>query len=83
VNRIYNVNIFTDIAWYFAGGVFGGDKDQLFEFAEKMKIGCLNIINQKQTLMWEVNIWYLIYLGNQELFDCYTCDHNDSILSNY
>lgn len=83
VNRIYNINIYTDIAWYFAGGVFGGDKEQLLVFAEQMKIHCLKIINEKQTLMLEVNIWYLIYLENNELFDCYQCDHNDSIISNY
>jgi hypothetical protein len=83
VNRIYNINIYTDIAWYFAGGVFGGDKDQLVLFAEKMKIYCLNIIAEKQTLMLEVNVWYLIYLENKELFDCYQCDHNDTIINNY
>ena len=83
VNRIYNINIFTDITWYFAGGVFGGDKDYILLFVEKMKSYCLTIINVKQTLMWEVNVWYLIYQENQELFDCYQCDHNDSILDNY
>ena len=83
VNRIYKVDIYTDIAWYFAGTVFGGDKDQLIIFAEKMKNHCLKIINEKQTLMWEVNIWYLIYLENKEMFDCYPCDHNDSIINNY
>lgn len=83
VNHIYNLNLYTDIAWYFAGGVLGGDKEQLLSFAEKMKNGCLKIINEKQTLVWEVNIWYLIYRENKELFDCYTCDHNDSILNNY
>jgi hypothetical protein len=83
VNRDYNINIYTDIAWYFAGGVFGGDKEQLLLFAEKMKIYCLKIIAEKQTIMLEVNVWYLIYLENKELFDCYQCDHNDSIISNY
>lgn len=83
VNNIYNVNIYTNIAWYFAGGVFGGNKDKLLMFAEKMKTHCLQIVTEMKTIMWEVNIWYLIFKENQELFDCYQCDHNDSIINCY
>jgi hypothetical protein len=83
VNNFYNINIYENVAWYFAGGVFGGDKDLLLVFSEKIKTQCLKIITEHQTLMWEVNIWYLIYQENQELFDCYACNHNDSILDNY
>jgi len=82
-NIIYNVDIYKNIAWYFAGGVFGGNKDFLLEFANKTKEMCINIIEQKNTIMWEVNIWYLVYLKNCELFDYYTCDHNSSIIDNY
>ena len=83
VNNIYNINIYTQIAWYFAGGVFGGDKDALLAFSEKMKTKCIQIITDKQTLMWETNIWYLIFKENPWLFSCYQCDHNDSIIYNY
>jgi len=83
LNRNYNNNAYKDVMWYFAGSVFGGDKSKLLIFAEKMKSICLQIIAEKQTLMWEVNIWYLIYQENKELFDCYQCNHNDSILDNY
>jgi hypothetical protein len=83
VNNFYNINIYKNIVWYFAGSVFGGDKDALLIFAEKMKTHCMQIITEHQTLMWEVNIWYLIFKENQELFDCYQCDHNDSIITNY
>jgi hypothetical protein len=83
INYLHNINIYEDVAWYFAGGVFGGNKDYVLLFVEKMKTQCLKIINEKQTLMWEVNVWYLIYQENKELFDCYMCDHNDSIIDNY
>lgn len=83
LNNIYNINIYTEIAWYFAGGVFGGDKDALLVFSEKMKTQCIKIITENQTIMWETNIWYLIFKENQELFSCYQCGHNDSIIDNY
>jgi hypothetical protein len=78
-----NKNIYQEILWYFAGGVFGGSKEKILIFADLMKEKCLQIIYEKQTLMWEVNIWYLIYLENKELFDCYYCDHNNTIIANY
>lgn len=79
----YNVNIYKDITWYFAGGVFGGNKDKLLMFTDLMKEKCLQIISQEKTIMWEVNIWFLIYLYNKELFETYQCDHNDTIITNY
>ena len=33
----YDIDIYKQIAWYFAGGVVGGDKEQLLIFSEKMK----------------------------------------------
>ena len=79
----YNIDVYKNVAWYFAGGVFGGNKNILLQFAELMKTKCIEIITTKKTIMWEVNIWYLIYLENKELFDAYYCDHNDSIIDNY
>ena len=75
--------MYTNVAWYFAGSVFGGDKSKLLAFAEKMKTQCMKIITERQTLIWEVNIWHLIYNESPELFDCYQCDHNDSVIENY
>ena len=83
LNRSYDINLYTDIAWYFAGGVFGGEKTALKLFSKKMKEMCLRIIRERGTLMWEVNVWYLIYKENPTLFDCYYCDHNDSLIDNY
>jgi len=79
----YNIDIEKDIAWYFAGGVFGGNNNSLLLFANKMKEKCIDIITKKRSIMWEVNIWYLIYLHNKSLFNNYNCDHNSSILDNY
>ena len=83
IDITYCIDIYKNIAWYFAGGVFGGNKTQLLLFSEKMKNKCIEIITTKNTLMWEVNMWYLVYLDNKELFDTYFCDHNNSIIDNY
>jgi len=48
-----------------------------------MKTKCNDIIKNKKTIMWEVNIWYLIYLDNPDLFDRYFANHNSSILIKY
>jgi hypothetical protein len=83
INDIHNIDIYKNIMWYFAGGVFGGDINSLLIFAEKNKNMCVKIISEKNTIMWEVNVWYLIYKENPELFDCYYCDHNSSLINNY
>ena len=48
-----------------------------------MKEKCIKIIKSRNSIMWEVNIWYLIYLENKELFQPYLCDHNNTIIDNY
>lgn len=83
LNINYSGDIYTNIVWFFAGSIFGGHKDYLLIFSDKMKEKCIKIINDKKTLMWEVNIWYLIYKENNDLFDCYKCDHNESLVCNY
>lgn len=79
----YSNNIYTDMCWYFGGSVFGGNKQALLDFAKIMKDTCLDIIHTKHTLMWEVNLWYLIYKQHKPLFTIYSCNHNVSILDNY
>ena len=79
----YSNNIYTDMCWYFGGSVFGGNKQALLDFAEIMKATCLDIIHTKHTLMWEVNLWYLIYKQHKHLFTIYSCNHNVSILDNF
>lgn len=83
LNINYSSNIMKEINWYFAGGVFGGDKNKLIEFANIMKQTTLDFIKENNYLVWEVNLWYMIYKRHKELFDPYACDHNNSIVNNY
>ena len=76
-------NRFNYINWYFLGGVFGGNVNYLLRFADLMKEKCISLIEKNKTICWEVNLWYLIYQENKELFDAYYADHNPSILLNY
>ena len=78
-----NYDLYQTIVWYFGGGVFGGDAGSLKKFAILMKDKCIQIIQNKHTIMWEVNIWYMIYKENKELFDVYKCDHDKTMLLNY
>jgi hypothetical protein len=83
LNAHYHSNPYKAILWYFAGGVFGGNKDKLLLFADLMKTKCLQIIETEHTLMWEVNVWYFIYNENKEIFDAYYGNHNHTIIDNY
>lgn len=79
----YDINLYRQITWWFAGGVFGGNKNSLLLFSDKMREKCLSIIKNHKILFWEVNIWYLIYIENKELFNPYYCSHDCSIIDNY
>jgi hypothetical protein len=76
-------DIYKDVTWYFAGGVFGGSKEKILWFAYKTKEMCLRVIEEKKTLLWEVNIWYLIYLENPDLITPYYCGHDPSIIIHF
>lgn len=77
------INLHTQIAWYFAGGIFGGDKESLLKFSKLMKKEVLEFIKNNNHLLWEVNLWYFVYQNNKDLFQPYLCDHNNSIINNY
>ena len=79
----YDKNIYREISWYFAGSIFGGNKESLVEFAKIMKATCIHLMETKKHIMWEVNVWYLIFQKYKTLFDPYHADHNLSILDNY
>lgn len=78
-----HTDIYNNIAWFFAGSLFGGDQESLLVFADKMREKCVELIEQKKHLMWEINVWYLIYQKIPSLFSYYECGHNTSILLNY
>ena len=79
----YNVNIYKEISWYFAGSMFGGNSKSLITFANTTKDTCLKLIKEKKQLMWEINIWYIIYRMDRWKFCYYFAGHNNSILDNY
>jgi hypothetical protein len=76
-------DIYKNVEWYFAGGVFGGSSQKLLLFAEKCREKVKEVIRDKKSLMWEVNIWYLVFMENKELFNFYSSDHNNTIITNY
>ena len=83
LNYKYNIDLYKNISWYFAGSIFGGKADKLIEFANLMRNKCIEIIKDKKSIMWEVNVWYLIYKDNLSLFDSYICNHDVSIINKY
>ena len=80
---IIQQNIYTKIAWIFAGGVFGGDVESLLRFDKLSRETCLQVIKEKESLMWEVNIWYIVYLKNKDLFSEYYGTHDMTLICNY
>lgn len=78
-----NKDISRNIIWFFLGGIFGGNKDTLLQFADIMKNKCVTIMKTNKTIFWEVNIWYLIHSEFPDLFFGYRADHNLSMLQNY
>lgn len=79
----FNMNIKRNVLWFFTGSLFGGDYKTLINFAEKMKIKCLEMVEIDNTLVWEVNIWVQIYQENADLFDLYFGEHAPNVLENY
>ena len=79
----YRLDIYREIAWFFAGTVFGGHRNALIEFARITREKCLQLITENNHLMWEVNIWYLLWKTRPDLFSPYPCDHNSSIITSY
>ena len=79
----YNENPYSDVIWHFGGGVFGGNKDKLIQFAQLTKDMCIKTIIEQNTIMWEVNIWYLIYQENPNMFEFYDCEHDRSMIDGY
>jgi hypothetical protein len=86
LNVIYSADVYKDVLWYFAGGVFGGNKNYLLKFADLVKNKIIEIISEKHSIMWEVNIWWLVYHSQNsqnDLFDPYKASHDVSIINNY
>jgi hypothetical protein len=77
------LDLYREIAWRFAGTVFGGFDDALIQFADLMRKKCTEIMLERRTLMWEVNVWTLVWREHGDLFGFYHCDHTPAMLRNY
>jgi len=76
-------NLHKTISWFFLGGIFGGDRDSLLKFANSVKNKCIEIIKEHKTIMWEINVWQMVYADDPSLFLCYGANHDASILQNW
>lgn len=82
-NHVYYGDIYTDVNWLFAGSVFGGRSTAINRFALKVREKCLQVLRERNTLMWEINIWVLIYKDCPELFALYPSDHSEILFRGY
>jgi len=48
-----------------------------------MREKCFQVLREKNTLMWEINIWALIYDEIPSLFSLYPSDHSEIIVTGY
>ena len=76
----YYMDVYRQIHWLFAGSVFAGFAEPLLELAQKMRAECLELIREKKHLMWEINVWILIYRKYPHLFNFYRCNHDPSMI---
>jgi len=76
-------DIYKDVAWFFAGGIFGGEPKYLLEFADLVQQKCIEYITIQRSFIWETNIWYLVYKSNMRIFSPYLAEHDVSLLQNY
>ena len=73
-------NICNTIHWRFCGGFFMGDAESLTTFSQMYRSNYSMILRDKQTMLWEVNIWAILeqeYGWNPNWFKG---DHNDTIV---
>jgi len=82
-NHVYYGDIYRDVNWLFAGSVFGGGGDAMQKFALRVREKCLQVLRERNTLMWEINIWVLIYREAPELFALYPSDHSEILFRGY
>jgi hypothetical protein len=90
-------DIYKDVAWFFAGGIFGGEPQYLIEFADLVQQKCIQYITERRSFIWETNIWYLVYkdsflnrtlvesslVESSLVFSPYLAEHDVSLLQNY
>lgn len=82
-NHVYYGDIYKDVNWLFAGSVFGGSAIAITQFSLRVREKCLQVLRERNTLMWEINIWVLIYRECPGLFSLYPSDHSEILLRGY
>ena len=82
-NHVYYGDIYKDVNWLFAGSVFGGGSLAINQFALRVREKCFQVLRENNTLMWEINIWVLIYRESPELFSLYPSDHSEILFRGY
>jgi hypothetical protein len=83
IDTQYQFDVYSDILWYFAGGVFGGHKDRLIEFSDLTKRKIIETIVSRRKIMWETNIWYMVYNDCKSILSLYYGTHDSTIVQNY
>jgi hypothetical protein len=79
----FSKNVYHHVIWLFLGSIFGGGKTPLLQFAKLVKEKCEMILKTKHHLMWEINIWYLVFYENIHLFSRYIVGHDKNMLEKY
>jgi hypothetical protein len=82
-NHVFYGDIYRDVNWLFAGSCFGGSAKAVAQFALRVREMCLRVMRERNTLMWEINIWVLIYREAPELFALYPSDHSEILFRGY
>jgi hypothetical protein len=80
---VWALNIYTHIKWVMAGGVFIGWAEDIERLAGVFYERCFRILLEKKTLMWEVNIFAILWNERRDLFELFPCNHNSSIIQTY
>jgi hypothetical protein len=75
-------DLYKRVGWLIAGGVFAGDADTVEMFAGIYYEKCLQIITERQSIMWEVNVLAILYTEQPQWFSFYGADHNPSLIRN-
>jgi hypothetical protein len=75
-NLPYKKNIVDFVNWRFLGGFFILDKENI----NKLSNETTNILQNLDTLTWEVNIWAILEFNNKFDFGWYFADHNELII---
>jgi hypothetical protein len=73
-------NHYDTVVWILLGSVFAGDAESLLRFAYLTKAEALKTMRERGTIVWEINLWYILNMKYPELMDFYVCAHDDRIL---